>query len=152
MDRIDREILSVLRLDGKISHKELANKIGLSLTPTYERVRKLEKQGVIQGYRADISPSDLGLNLTVFIQISLEKHQHSLIASFKKKVLDLVEVVSCSHVSGGYDFLIKVMVEDMNSYQRFVVDKLSAIPGISNVQSSFVMEEVKADYGPKINR
>ncbi|TKG92902.1 Lrp/AsnC family transcriptional regulator [Puteibacter caeruleilacunae] len=147
MDAIDRKILSLLQENAKLNTKEIAEKVGLTLSPTFERIKKLEQQQYIKGYVALVDGGMLGRSITVFCQISLFKHSKELIENFKKEVGSLPEIISCHHVSGNYDFLLKVAVSNMNEYQNFVVEKLSVIQGISNMQSSFVMEEIKNENG-----
>lgn len=138
-----------LQQNAKQNNKEIADKVGLSVSPTYERIKKLEQQGYIKQYVAVLDGDKIGKKIKVYCQISLANHARQLIENFKEAIADLPEIMGCEHVSGNYDFLLKVAVSDMNEYQRFVIDKLSVIEGISNVQSSFVMEEIKngMEYG-----
>ncbi len=145
MDKTDRKILMLLQKNAKLNTKEIASKIGLTVSPTFERIKKLEQQNYIKKYVAILNGSKIGKTLIVYCQISLSVHSRELINNFKEEIADLPEVLEYHHVSGNYDFLIKVVVGDMNEYQDFVVNKLSVIKGISNVQSSFVMEEIKND-------
>ena len=147
MDSIDRKILIQLQRNAKQNTKEIADKVGLTISPTSDRIKKLEKLGYIKGYKAILEGSKIGFEITVYCQISLSNHSRKLIDNFKEKVLSLSEVIECHHLSGNYDFLLKVGVPDMNEYQNFVIDKLSVIDGISNVQSSFVMQEIKGKEG-----
>ena len=143
MDTADKKILRILQQNSKFNTKEIADKIGLSVSPTYERIKKLEQKGLIKKYVAILDGTKIGKNITVYSQISLSGHSRELIDKFKNEISHLDEIMGCSHVSGNYDFLLKVAVSDMNEYQSFVINKLSTIEGISNVQSSFVMEELK---------
>ncbi|SHI41824.1 Lrp/AsnC family transcriptional regulator, leucine-responsive regulatory protein [Arenibacter nanhaiticus] len=145
MDDIDKKILMLLQRNAKQNTKEIAEKVGLTVSPTFERIKKLEQQGFIKGYVALLDGSKVGKSIVVYSQISLSVHSRELIDDFKTNIANLPEILGCHHVSGNYDFLLKVAVRDMNEYQQFVVDKLSVIKGISNVQSSFVMEEIKND-------
>lgn len=145
MDAIDKKILMQLQQNAKQNNKEIAEQVGLSVSPTYERIKKLEQQGYIKQYVAILDGDKVGKPIKVFCQISLANHARPLIENFKKAMAQLPEIMGCQHVSGNYDFLLKVAVSDMNEYQSFVIDKLSVIEGISNVQSSFVMEEIKND-------
>ena len=147
MDSIDRKILIQLQRNAKQNTKEIADKVGLTISPTSDRIKKLEKLGYIKGYKAVLEGAKIGFEITVYCQISLSNHSRKLIDNFKEKVLSLSEVIECHHLSGNYDFLLKVGVPDMNEYQNFVIDKLSVIEGISNVQSSFVMQEIKGEEG-----
>lgn len=143
MDVIDRKIIKLLQEDAKQNTKEIAKKIGLTVSPTYERIKKLEESGVIKKYIAIIDRDKIGQKIMVYCQISLMKHSRELIDNFINAINSYPEVLVCQHVSGNYDFLLKVGVEDMNAYQKFVIERLSIIEGISNVQSSFVMSEIK---------
>jgi Lrp/AsnC family transcriptional regulator, leucine-responsive regulatory protein len=143
MDVIDRKIIKLLQEDLKQNTKEIAKKIGLTVSPTYERIKKLEESGVIKKYIAIIDRDKIGQKIMVYCQISLMKHSRELIDNFINAINSYPEVLVCQHVSGNYDFLLKLGVEDMNAYQKFVIERLSIIEGISNVQSSFVMSEIK---------
>ena len=146
MDAIDKKILMLLQKDAKLNTKEIAEKVGLSVSPTFERIKKLEQKKYIKNYVALLDAEKIGKSISVYCQVTLAVHSRELIDSFKQQILVLKEVTGCFHVSGNYDFLLKVAVNDMNEYQKFVIDKLSVIKGISNVQSSFVLEEIKNDF------
>ena len=145
MDEIDKKILSILQQNAKLGTKEIANMIGLSTTPTYERIKKLENSGVIDRYVAVLNGQALEKNIMVFCQISLSHHTKDLIEKFKQAIGNLPEVMGCFHVAGNADFLLKVVVKDMNAFQKFALEKLTGFEGVSNIQSSFVIEEVKND-------
>ena len=130
MDEIDKKILMLLQQNSKQNTKEIADKIGLTVSPTFERIKKLEQQQYIKNYVAILNGDKIEKTLLVYCQISA-----------------FPEVMACLHVSGNYDFLLKISVKDMTGYQQLVVDKLSIIKGISNVQSSFVMESIKDETG-----
>jgi Lrp/AsnC family transcriptional regulator, leucine-responsive regulatory protein len=147
MDVIDKKILMLLQQDSKQNTKEIAEKVGLSVSPTFERIKKLEQKKYIKGYVALLDAEKIGKSISVYCQVTLAVHSRELIDEFKQHILILPEVNGCFHVSGNYDFLLKVAVNDMNEYQKFIIEKLSVIKGISNVQSSFVMEEIKNDFG-----
>jgi Lrp/AsnC family leucine-responsive transcriptional regulator len=146
MDVIDNKILMLLQQDAKLNTKEIAEKVGLSVSPTFERIKKLEQKQYIKKYVALLDPTKVGKSISVYCQVTLAVHSRELIDDFKQHILVLPEIMGCFHVSGNYDFLLKVAVNDMNEYQKFIIDKLSVIKGISNVQSSFVMEEIKNDF------
>ncbi|WP_442267219.1 Lrp/AsnC family transcriptional regulator [Tenacibaculum sp. ZS6-P6] len=143
MDAVDKKILNELQNNAKQNTKQIAAKIGLSVTPTYERIKRLEKNGTIKKYVALIDREIIGKQIIAYCQITLFKHQKSLIDEFKKKMLDLYEVMECHHVSGNFDFLIKIVVNDMNSFQVFINEKLSVVEGISIIHSSFVLDSFK---------
>ncbi|WMX16373.1 Lrp/AsnC family transcriptional regulator [Aureispira sp. CCB-E] len=146
MDATDKKILNLLQANAKQNTKEIAGQIKLTISPTFERIKKLEQQGVIKAYVAILDRTKIGKSLMAHCQISLFKHSKELILNFRKEVAKLPEIIRCHHVSGNYDFLLEVVVSDMNEYQRFVVEKLSTVEGISNIQSSFVMEEIKEGF------
>lgn len=143
MDKIDREILMLLQEDAKRNTKEISSLIGLSVTPTYERIKKLEQRKVIKSYVALLDKSKVDKNVIAYCQITLAKHQKELINNFKEEVLLLTEVMECHHVSGNYDFLLKVSLKDINEFHDFINEKLSLVGGILTIQSSFVMNSVK---------
>lgn len=143
LDRVDREILKILQSDGRISNANLARRVGLSPPSVLQRVRKLEESGYIEGYKAILDRENLGFNLLVIANISLALHQEQPIEAFRAAVQDIPEVLECLHVSGDFDFLLKVVVADMHDYERLVREKISAIPGIGKIQSCFVLAGTK---------
>jgi Lrp/AsnC family leucine-responsive transcriptional regulator len=145
MDNTDRKILMLLQQNAKLNIKEIATKVGLSSSPTFERIKKLEQNKLIKKYVVILDGQKIDKSILVYCQVSLSLHTRELIDDFKKQIGKLSEVMGCYHVSGNYDFLLKIAVKDMNEYQKFVIDKLSIIKGIANLQSSFVLEEVKND-------
>lgn len=147
MDEIDKKILMLLQQNSKQNTKEIADKIGLTVSPTFERIKKLEQQNYIKNYVAILNGEKIDKALLVYCQISLATHSKELIENFKTKITIFPEVMACLHVSGNYDFLLKISVKGMAEYQKLVVDKLAIIEGISNVQSSFVMESIKDETG-----
>ncbi len=142
-DWIDYRILELLQEDAKLTIKEISDKLNLSKTPVFERIKKLEREKFIKGYQGKLDRRKLGLNLVVFCNVSLDAHQKAYLETFESDVQKLPEVVACYHVAGMYDYLLQVMVTDMISYQEFVTQKLASLPHINQVQSSFVMTEVK---------
>lgn len=143
MDKIDRDILMLLQRNAKQNTKEIASKIGLSKTPTYERIKKLELQHIIKSYVAILDRVKIGKQVVAYCQVTLSKHQKKLLDNFKKKILKFPEIMECHHVSGGYDFLLKVVTDDINEFHEFVNGKLSVVDEISTIHSSFVMNSVK---------
>jgi len=143
MDTIDRSILILLQKNGKITIKEIAERLNLTTTPIFERVKKLEKEGYIKSYKAILDRKKAGLQLMVFCNITLNLHQTDYLRKFEKDIQQFSEVVECYHVAGMFDYLIKIYTEDMEQYQYFVSNKLASLDNISKVQSSFVMTEVK---------
>jgi Lrp/AsnC family leucine-responsive transcriptional regulator len=143
IDKIDISLLNLLQNNTKLNTKELAEKVGLSVTPTYERIKRLEKQGYIKHYVAILDRKLIDKNLMVMSFVSLILHSRDMQIEFEKSVIEYAEVIECFHVTGSYDYQLKVVVSDMEEYQSFIKNKLSSINNIANVQSSFVMSSLK---------
>jgi Lrp/AsnC family leucine-responsive transcriptional regulator len=143
IDKIDITLLNLLQNNTKLNTKELAQKVGLSVTPTYERKTRLEKQGYIKHYVAILDRKLIDKNLMVISFVSLILHSKDVQIEFEKSVIEYAEVIECFHVTGSYDYQLKVVVSDMEEYQSFIKNKLSSINNIANVQSSFVMSSLK---------
>ncbi|RDV27301.1 leucine-responsive transcriptional regulator Lrp [Alteromonas aestuariivivens] len=143
LDRIDRNILTVLQRDGRISNVDLARQVGLSPSPCLERVKRLESQGYINGYHAVVNPEKLGAAMLVFVEITLTKTSVDIFAEFSAAVQDHEDIQECHLVSGDFDFLLKARVADMSSYRRLLGDTLLRLPGVSETRTYVVMEEVK---------
>lgn len=143
IDDLDKKIMRTLQDTGRITNLQLSHKIGLSPAPTLERVRKLEKNGFIESYHANLNPEKLGLNLKVFIQISLVRQIENSMQKFVDQIMEIDEVIECEQVTGDYDYFIKVLVEDINSYDRLVNEKLSHIEEIGQMRSSVILSTVK---------
>lgn len=143
LDSIDRKLLYELQLDGKQTNKELANKLSLSVTAVFERIRKLERNEVISGYMARVDPKKLGLPLTVFCHIKLSGHSREYLTKFERQIVQLEEVLECFHVSGAYDYLIRIAVRDMDHFRSFMVSKLTTLEHIGSTQSSFTIQVLK---------
>ncbi|MBI2305822.1 MAG: Lrp/AsnC ligand binding domain-containing protein [Rhodocyclales bacterium] len=143
LDQIDLDILAALQADGRITNVALARQVGLSPTPCLERVKSLEAAGLIKGYAAQLSPAALGLGLTVFVQICIERTSQAVFDDFRSAVLAIPEIQECHMVAGGYDYLLKVRVPDMAAYRHFLGAVLSGVPGIRETHTYPVMEEVK---------
>jgi Lrp/AsnC family leucine-responsive transcriptional regulator len=141
LDRYDGMILERLQKDGRISNQDLADSISLSPSPCLRRVRQLEEEGIIDGYVALLNARKLGLNLTALIQISMDRHTPERFANFESTIARFPEVLECHLITGqSADYQIKVIVEDMDAFQRFLLDKLTRIEGVTGVQSSFVLK------------
>jgi DNA-binding Lrp family transcriptional regulator len=134
-------------MDAKLTIKEIAGKLGLTATPVHERIKKLEKGGVIKKYAAVIDRTSVGLDLLVFCSVSLKNHNREYIEEFERDIQRLSHVVDCYHIGGMFDYLLKVMATDMSDYQTFVSKNLAALDNIGTVQSSFVMSEIKHSNG-----
>lgn len=142
LDEIDLQILKLLQSNARITNKELATQLSLTTTPIYERVKRLERLKVIDRYVALINPKTVGKDLIALCMLRLEKHTKSKLADFEAHVSTIPEVVECYHLAGQYDYHLKVIVRDMNTFQDFIVNRLSTNENISNIQSSFVMSKV----------
>ena len=145
MDSTDRKMLALLQREGRISTVELAERLRLSPTATGERLKRLTRDGVIQGYRAELDPVRLGLGLLVFVEISLDKTSADIFDRFAQAVRRAPEVLECHMVAGGFDYLLKARIPDMPAYRRFLGDVLLALPGVTETRTYAVMEEVKQD-------
>ena len=143
LDDIDKLILNFLQDDGKLTAKLLADKIGLTQTPVYERIRKLERLGVIRKYVALINPESVSKELVIFMNLTLKEHGIGLRERFLEKVSALPEVTELYHTSGVYDFMAKVRVSDVHEYKDFLVEKMGKIDNVKDVVSHIVLEEIK---------
>ncbi len=144
LDAIDRRILAELQADGRLTNVELADRVGLSPSPCIRRLRRLEAAGVIEGYRAALDRSKLGLGLTIWVGVKVERHQGAAAAAFEDAVRALKAVISCHLVSGDVDFLLQIVVPDLAAYERILMDELLKLPGAKDIRSSFAMRTVKA--------
>lgn len=138
-DEIDVQLLRLLQEDGRMTNAELARRVSLSPPSVLQRVKKLEDKGLIRDYAAVLDPERLGFSLTVVAMVSLALHQDQPIQNFRKKVTEFPEVLECLHVSGDYDFMLKIVARDVHDYERFVSERLSAIKGIGKIHSCFVL-------------
>ncbi|MEM7084528.1 MAG: Lrp/AsnC family transcriptional regulator [Bacteroidota bacterium] len=143
LDTIDKQLLAYLQQDSKKTNKELSLKLNLSVTAVFERIKKLERNGIVRRYVALIDPEKVNLGVIVFCHVKLAKHAKDAITYFETEVKKLSEVLECFHVSGDYDYLLKVIVEDMEHFRQFMVDKLTTLKYIGSTQSSFSIGEVK---------
>ena len=142
LSRIDRNILNHLRREGRLSFAELARRVGLTTTPCKERVKRLERDGFIKGYRANIDPAKLGRGLVVFVQITLQRTAGDAFREFTDAVKDIPEVEECHLVAGNFDYLIKARVRDMADYREFLGGSLMQLPGVQESTSYPVMENI----------
>ena len=143
LDKIDRQILALLRENARMSNLELAESVNLSPTPCARRVKQLEDAGIITGYSVTTDPRKLGYQLSVYIAISMDKHTAERFSNFEKKLREFPEVVSCSIVTGrSEDYLIKALVKDMAHYEEFLLHRLNRIEGIAQVHTSFELRQV----------
>jgi len=143
VDIIDFKILKELQLNSKITNIELSKKIGLSAAPTLGRVQKLEKNGIINSYHAKINASKLGLGLIALINVSLAKQVGNSVDKFVQKIIDLEEVIECFQLTGNFDYQLKVMVKDINSFEQFIANKLNDLDEIGQINTSIILSSIK---------
>ena len=143
LDRIDRRILRILQQEGRIPFTELGERVGLSTTPCTERVRRLERDGVITGYHAHLAPAAVKAGLLVFVEISLAYKSGDIFEEFRRAALKLPNVLECHLVSGDFDYLIKARISEMASYRKLLGSTLLTLPHVRESKSYIVMEEVK---------
>jgi len=143
IDAKDSELLALLQEDSKWTTKEYANRLGLSTTAVYERIKRLEKTAVITKYVALVDKNKVNKAFMVLCHVKLIQHIKDYVLQFEREVVQLEEVSECHHISGDYDYILKVNVSDMETYREFMVTKLTAIKNIGSTQSSFVINEVK---------
>ena len=143
LDRIDRAILAILARDGRISMTDLAGQVGLSKTPVTARVRRLEAEGVITGYRAELSARRLGLEHVAFIEVRLSDTREAALAEFNRAVRAIPEVEECHLIAGGFDYLVKVRTEDIQAYRRVLSEQVSRLPHIAQTSTYVSMESIR---------
>jgi len=147
LDRIDLLLLTELQRNGRLTNADLAERIHLSPSACLRRVQRLERDGVIAGYRADVSAERLGLGLQAFVRVQLKHHDSAAVAGFAALVNGWEEVVACHALTGDMDYLLQVVVRDLEHFSRFLLDRLLNQPAVDDVNSSFVLRTVKADRG-----
>ena len=143
IDKIDQKILSALVEDGRASVETVAEKIGLSPTPTRRRIKRLEKEGVITGYQAALNPEKCGLEMAVYVFIKLQSRDRKTIAEFEEKILLLPEVQRCDLITGAHDYILTLRVPGMNDYNGYLRNILAELPGIFGIETSVVIGQVK---------
>lgn len=151
LDPTEKKILEILQLDSRKTIKEIAGILHLSTTPIFDRMKRMEKNGVIKNYVALVDPKSIGKSLTVFINISLKEHDKKAINAFVKSITAFSEVVECHHITGNADFLLKLIMQDIEAYNRFILDKLSVLPSIGQVESRFSLSERKSTTAINLN-
>lgn len=143
LDRLDRHILELLQRDGRMSMTDLADAVGLTVSPCIERVKRLEREGVIQGYHARVSPAALDAGLLVFVEISMSSKSERTFDEFRREILRIPEVMECHLVTGDFDYLVKARIKEISRYRNLLGDILLRLPGVTQTKSCVVMEEVK---------
>ena len=146
IDSVDIKLLKILQDNSAMTTKEVASLVNLSPTPVFERIKRLEKEGIIKKYTAILDAEKLSKGFIVFCNIRLKQHSKELGRMFREAILSLDEVTECYSISGDYDFMAKIHVQSMKQYQDFVLNKLGEIESIGNIHSIFVMGEIKQSY------
>jgi|SRR5579883_1349074 len=144
LDAIDRRIIAALQADGRLSNVDLADRIGLSPSPCLRRVKRLERDGHIEAYRAMLGRNRIGLGLTVFVGVKIESHANDRAEAFQEAVIAMPEIIACHLVAGDVDYLLEVVVPDLDHYQRYLVDKLLNLSIIREVRSNIAIQTLKA--------
>ncbi len=147
LDNIDIEILRILQKNARLTTKEVAAKVHLSTTPVFERIKRLERDGFIKQYAAILDAEKLNKGFVVFTSVKLRQCNASIAKEFSQRVAEIPEVTECYNISGAFDYLLRVNCPDMKYYQRFILDVLGTMDFLGHIESTFVMEEVKHDYG-----
>jgi len=142
LDEIDYKILHHLQNNGRMSNAELADRVALSPSPCLRRVKALEDQGIIERYVAIVNPKLIGLPVNVVINVSLQSQEQSQLQVFQQRITECEEVMECYLMTGGSDYMLRVVVPDLEHFEHFLVEKLTSIPGISNIQSSFALKQL----------
>ena len=144
LDRTDLKILDALQANGRLTNAELAERVGLSLSPCWRRLKRLEESGVITGYQALLDRKALGLGVTAFVRVDIERHTPAMERRFEEAIADLDDIVSCHVISGEGAFMLVVMSESLESFSKFALDTLMALPGVKDTRTSFSLKEVKS--------
>ncbi|WP_422359910.1 Lrp/AsnC family transcriptional regulator [Reichenbachiella sp.] len=143
IDNTDLQILEILQKDSKTKMKDIADAVGMTITPVYERIKKMERNGIIENYTISVNPKNLGFQLVAYCSVTLKEHSKENLRKFEEGVQDLYHVLECNHLSGNFDYLLKVVVRNMEDYQLFISNQLAALDNIGQVQSYFVMKAIK---------
>lgn len=143
IDKIDSQILGILQQNSNRTTKSIAEELGRSTSPIFERIKKLEKEGYIKKYVAVLNNKKIGLKQTVFMGITLQGHTRSYLEKFVKQINSFPEVIECHRVSGNFDYLLKLVVEDIEAYETFIISKLTLLPYLGNVQSLITLSTGK---------
>lgn len=147
LDRIDLQILRILQQNARLTTKELASRVSLSSTPVFERLKRMEANGYIKKYIAVLDADKLNQGFVVFCSVKLRRMNKDIALQFTKIVQDIPEVTECYNISGSYDYLLKIHAPNMKYYQEFLINVLGTVDSLGSIESMFVMDEVKHDYG-----
>ncbi|MBL4653236.1 MAG: Lrp/AsnC family transcriptional regulator [Flavobacteriales bacterium] len=143
IDKTDLKILKMLQEDGRITNLQLSNEVNLSPAPTLERVRKLEKHGIIKSYHADVDEDKMGMGIKAIIQVSLVRQLDNALQNFKKQIMEIDEVVECLQVTGAFDYQLRVIVKDIPAFDKLITEQLSKVEEIGQMQTYVVLSTVK---------
>ncbi len=143
LDKIDLKILRELQRDGRLTNQELAHRVGLTESPCLRRVRRLESEGVLSRYVAVVDQAAVGYPVSVFAQVKINSHETAILARFEKAVKEWPEVLECYLMTGPRDYILRVVVPDVSAYERFIKEKLTTLPNIAAIESSFALNQVK---------
>lgn len=147
IDETDKKILTLLQRDGRLTNAEIAEKVGLSVSAAHRRVKQLEADGVIAGYSANVNRAAAGLNVFAYVFVKLDSHAEDALAAFERQVNLIDEVVSCSAISGGGDYILQVVARDMDGFADVALKKLARLPGVKDSSSNFVLSTMKQAAG-----
>lgn len=146
MDKIDHKILRELQTDARLSHQELGERVGLSPSPCARRIKKLEQDGIIEGYTARINEEKMGFGVTVFVSVRLDKQIDRQLEDFERNVRTYSEIVDCWLMTGSFDYLLRIAVADLNEFETFLTGRLTKIPGVASMESSIPIRRVKGQH------
>lgn len=149
---IDARILAALQDEGRLTNQDLAERVGMSTSPCWRRVRQMEEQGLIQGYRAVLDRRRIGLGVLAFVRVKIDSHSESEAHAFERDVLQLDDVVACYSIAGDADFLLQVVSRDLDTYADFAMAVIRRLPGIEEMQTMFVLKEIKPFAGLPVAR
>lgn len=142
-DSVDRNIIQILQKEGRIANKELSERIGLTTTPTLERVRRLEREGIIEGYTARVNKESVGRGFVAFVKVTLKVHQLNLLEEFTSAIQEIPEILACYHTTGDGDFLLQVVAKDTKDYEQLMRNKLTTLPDVERLHTSIVLNTIK---------
>lgn len=144
LDALDRQIIESLQREARLTNSELADRVGLSGPGLQKRLKKLEESGVVRGYVALVHPEALGYDMLCFVQVTLQRHEPGAVQGFRDAIRAIPEVLECHHVTGEFDYLLKVIVRNRKHLERFLLDVITPLPGMDKIRTSLVLSEIKA--------
>ncbi|MBO6585794.1 MAG: Lrp/AsnC family transcriptional regulator [Gracilimonas sp.] len=147
LDATDKKIIAILQQEGRMANNELAKRIELTTTPTLERVRRLEREGIIEGYSAKVNKESVGRGFTAFVKVTLSVHQLNLLEEFTSAIKEIPEILACYHTTGDGDFLLHVVAKDTKDYEQLMRNKLTTLPDVERLHTSIVLNTIK-DQSP----